>query len=62
MDLLMLLESLACHSHHQSGISDLLKNQPNKIQNAFLNNDTDFIKMQFSNQEGIANKTTVFTV
>lgn len=59
MDALSLFEKLAAQTSHQLLINDDLKNAPSEIKNAFMLNDSTFIKSYLTQGKCYADRTTI---
>ena len=63
MTIIKLLEEIANNAHHRLAITNLIKDQPNDIRQAFATNNNAQIRRQFNDPtEIMANRSTIVQV
>ncbi len=62
MTIVMILEQIANNAHDKNSFIELIKSQPQEIQEAFLTNNADKLKKQFANSDKLADRVMVFNL
>ena len=55
MDIVTIFEKLANSAHYRSRMNELIAEQPEEIKKAFLTNDGESLKKQYSDEGYLAN-------
>lgn len=62
MEVVEFLKKLATNSHHRADINCLINEMPDAFKHAFLANDAETVKQQFSGHAYLANESHVVLV